>query len=822
MKNFDKTRRFSLLSTIALSALLLSGCKEDEPEAPQPEPASVEIEASGSTETSLLVKVTPQNAAECALMAVTGEEAPDAGTIVSEGVPADVSGVSTVEIDGLAPQTTYEVYAVARNESGFSEIAHIRMITSDGPSVTLLGKDAGVTSLQVEVTPLNASSCAVVAVPSGSAEPSAADILQDGQQADASAASVIELTGLEPDTEYKVLAVASKGSLVSQTASVTMRTGEELIQDLSFAPDRAFGEYYGRTGFDSYNYLVTFTDIVFDSYGYATGAGYSVALDIFGERSDDPNNAVLPAGEYVVDKGDAVGTVCWDYGWSTFTSTDESGIAIETVQIRTGKMTVSGSSGNYTVKCDFGLEDGRNISFMYTGAIPFTNASEDTGFDVEITDPKIYGAAYIGMTDGKEAADYYFSLGNAEHTASGSLVKAGYQVIVDLWGKPSEDSDNAIIPDGTYTIASVNAEYTLAPYYTYAKYFSEDGSETRIGLEEGTLTVSRSGDQYTLVGNFVTESERKMDFTFTGAIQFTNNEKLPVGTVTDAVFTRGEAVTEVKGALQQYALTFVEESTGVRAEIMLYDNQSANPYAPTISAGTYTAVQSENAAAAKTFALGTKEYNYWYYGSWCYRKNYGSGFNAEAAVTGGTVSISSPSRGIYRVELDLTTTDGAFTGTYEGEIPYYFSHVPEPIGNINMELGYLSTRIYNHGVNGNGATSLQATFADGPIGANDKPKNGAGYMLTVRFFSDSDGEPRLVPGEYALDGTEKAGTVSSKNTVLLVYDRAGSSEVVEFKSGTVTVEDNGSDGYKITTNLVTARGETAVFRYDGPIAFPSR
>ena len=206
------------------------------------------------------------------------------------------------------------------------------------PSVAVEAGRVTSTSLSVYVTPSDALSCAVTIVKAGATEPSAAEILAHGKSVDVTKPqSEVKFSDLESATEYVILAAASNDAGTSPVERISMKTGEADDPEIPEGPEipdadfrmkgtSAYGLYYGEWGV-AHNYGITVTDVVFDDYGYATGAGLAITLDLYGSATESPMNAVLPAGTYTVDPEgmDEEGSVSLTSEFSRCTFIDDEG-----------------------------------------------------------------------------------------------------------------------------------------------------------------------------------------------------------------------------------------------------------------------------------------------------------------------------------------------------------------------------------------------------------------------------------------------------------------------------------------------------------------
>jgi len=243
---------------LGLAALLISGavaCEEekivecDREHVTDPEPAAVGLTEVEATDRSLTFRIAPENALavyyaiyESDAALPTAEQLFDRSSSEWGGVPADATVSECYTFDNLELGTTYTIVAAARNKLGYSETASLEMTTLiPEMSLSLSQIDVKASSVSFSITPVNASKVAYMVVP-GSDVPDAAVILSEGTEADATQTGTYKAGGLQPETEYTVVAaaldLAGKGTLAAEPLNIT--TPE--------MPAPAVGDFYYADG----------------------------------------------------------------------------------------------------------------------------------------------------------------------------------------------------------------------------------------------------------------------------------------------------------------------------------------------------------------------------------------------------------------------------------------------------------------------------------------------------------------------------------------------------------------------------------------------
>lgn len=84
-------------------------------------------------------------------------------------------------------------------------------------------------SLSFQITPLDADVVCYSVTLTSKQEPTVEDVLKDGHNADAKSSKTYTVDGIEPDTDYRIIAVASNEVGYSEPAVITMKTAEEEV-----------------------------------------------------------------------------------------------------------------------------------------------------------------------------------------------------------------------------------------------------------------------------------------------------------------------------------------------------------------------------------------------------------------------------------------------------------------------------------------------------------------------------------------------------------------------------------------------------------------
>ncbi len=231
-----------LAALFALCAAAVS-CSDDE--APdKPVPAIVSLEEGTVSEHSISFKLTPSDAL-AAYYAVfeEGQPAPSAEQLFDPeggGIPADPTVSRRYVADNLAFNTRYTIVAAARNVLGYSELATISMRTAAPvPTLTLAAGNATAYTLTFDLTPVHAGRVAYACVKKGDALPDAEAVFARGTEVAAAEAGTYTVAGLEPDTEYRIVAAAydlpEETTIVSEPLDMATGSAKPNIGDFYYS-----------------------------------------------------------------------------------------------------------------------------------------------------------------------------------------------------------------------------------------------------------------------------------------------------------------------------------------------------------------------------------------------------------------------------------------------------------------------------------------------------------------------------------------------------------------------------------------------------------
>lgn len=296
------------------------------------------------------------------------------------------------------------------------------------------------------------------------------------------------------------------------------------------------------------------------------------------------------------------------------------------------------------------------------------------------------------------AANYYLVLTNDpdmeinDEQQFTPTTPGGAVVSLDIYGADSSDPDNAILPEGTYTLNESTAAGTADMQTTFVRQLGFKGVLEYKTIKSGTITVSRS-DQgvYTIDGTFVSEQGEQFTVRYEGELAFENKsssskDNLMTDDVVNTVF-KGITITAHGGdeKYNRYTLQLFDGtdnngliSDGVVLNVDLFSTTPAGDDI-IIADGTYTAsadYEQIKEFKAMTFLPGAC-YSIMgyplYAGTYLQdmRKSAETGTMLYGYANQGTITMKRDGSK-YNVKVDLITRNGVhITGEY-------------PMGDVDM------------------------------------------------------------------------------------------------------------------------------------------
>lgn len=226
--------------------------------------------------------------------------------------------------------------------------------------------------------------------------------------------------------------------------------------------------------------------------------GYMIDLDFYGTAEA----SYLEAGTYNVDPSNQPFTI--DPAYSKFYP---AGPDNGSEAIASGKMAVEDNEGVYTINIELTTDNGTEIKAHYEGEL-----STYTSHPIEIKVKEVtMTACKYSEKNEMEAGEYYLKLNDASWN---------YEMTLDLFADPVSTS----LPEGTYTLvrSTDHAVGSMSYQGSSIDIFDTDITSDKRGnvrFSEATLTVTKSGDTYSLLLEATLMNELQYKITYNGEIK---------------------------------------------------------------------------------------------------------------------------------------------------------------------------------------------------------------------------------------------------------------------------------------------------------------
>ncbi len=129
------------------------------------------------------------------------------------------------------------------------------------------------------------------------------------------------------------------------------------------------------------------------------------------------------------------------------------------------------------------------------------------------------------------AANYYLILNNDENLETNNEQQympttPGKAIVsLDIYASDSEDANNAILPEGTYTLDESTAAGTADCQTTFVRMMNPYGEMEYKTVKSGTITVTHTEKGYKIDGDFVSNQGETFSVHYEGALTFENKSE---------------------------------------------------------------------------------------------------------------------------------------------------------------------------------------------------------------------------------------------------------------------------------------------------------
>lgn len=533
--------RFVLFIPLVFAILATAVSCEKPEETGNPE---VNIEVLSCDYSSVTFSITPENADRCAYVVLPSTEpAPDASSILSQGISVSHSEKSENTADGLMPGSGYNIYAVCTLGEKTGNVAKASFTTENGedpsqgePTATVTVTDKDYNSVEFTIKPENALQCAYMIIKEGDREPSAEEILETGTAADASGAGSYREKNLASDCGYNIT-VAVRGETETVTVTESFRT-EVSPYDVDFTAYYLGGEFYGDwLDFGNDNFYIQLSDVGVNENGTDNPDGNFLLIDLYSPFAEDQNNPAPAPGEYKANSTDQEFSI--NCGYSYYYYTDHAGEICGKTNLAGGTMVIKKVDLVYKVTADFTLADGQTVHCEYEG--PFVLPAYNDNSDIPMIENSISttfkGASAVNYGNDFGAYNVAVLLWDMEeNTSTGNLIAPGHLLKLDLM---TDFADGNITP-GEYEIDAygTNAPFTYLegsimdfygihiPVGTYIQYYNSEGEVDGYGfINGGTVNIQKDGNGYKFDLKLTMNGEYTLEATFAGELEMTYDQQ---------------------------------------------------------------------------------------------------------------------------------------------------------------------------------------------------------------------------------------------------------------------------------------------------------
>ena len=535
--------------------------------------------------------------------------------------------------------------------------------------------------------------------------PAAATIIAEGQSV--SASGVVEIAGLEPNTAYRLSAVALKGNINGKVSSIEHTTsapgvhpavvltpGQSTTTTLTFNAALTDPETAAYVCLEKTEGLTlpTAEEILRD------GKAIAQTGDILVENLKPSTTYVIAAAVTNTGIYSEVNSIVMATGTPTPVVTayvcleKADGTPVPTAEKILTDGTAIAQAGEITVD---NLKDGTT----YVIAVAASNKevysevkSIEMATDKDLSGPAVFdrqvAGGYYGIPEGGRYGEYLVILADGEAVGADGVyatIGAGRTMSLNLYQFTPTNMNNIVLPDRTYKYATDKSISTFHPAKTYCMVNDGKGNITKVEFKAGTIAVTKSGSTFTVKATLTTTDDKEFTASYTGPITIEDKtavkiEPLPdlENDVTNATFIRALAkyYNNDAGTANDCVVNLydVQPTVNDDYDYLIGAGHMVSLYLTTalseemvLQEGTYTV---SDTGTPGTYAPGEQiEFmdSMLAMGTYCEERN-ASNESVYGFITSGTVTVTKVGTN-YRFVLDFTTDKGRkVSGTYEGAV----------------------------------------------------------------------------------------------------------------------------------------------------------
>lgn len=279
--------------------------------------------------------------------------------------------------------------------------------------------------------------------------------------------------------------------------------------------DNAGGTYIGDLFGDGFaQFDLWLTNGQLDEFGDIEGDGFKVYFEIFSDIAANPSSPVLKGGNYDISETPSKFTFKTGYLNENTGKimgsriVEYTGGTAATKAITGGKFTLEENGGSYILSAKLEDSEGRAFKVVYDGAIVFRNIS-----DIPDSNTLEYCEGnYYGDRKGKGSGEYLLDVYMMEFNDDFKMIFRG--LYLNGFMEPADDPAQVMIDTGVYSvdkditgtpltfIPGSGKDDTLSGSYYYESDTDMVTIVKAVLITEGTYTVTRSGDEFTILTTF--------------------------------------------------------------------------------------------------------------------------------------------------------------------------------------------------------------------------------------------------------------------------------------------------------------------------------
>ena len=293
------------------------------------------------------------------------------------------------------------------------------------------------------------------------------------------------------------------------------------------------GTYFssnGPSGEVNYYTVISDKDLLMGTYLDAGGTYY--VLDLYSTTEGEGESLLPPAGTYTLAAYEDCGDMTFSVDYSLGASLDDDGNTIFESVFSAGTVTVSYEGSNMVIVADLVDETGKKHYATYNGSASYFdyNGGNNPGIggDIDFTAATAV-AGYINDREG--VMEVNINLTDMEVLPDGTVIPPGTILYLNLFMPLNEEGE---LMTGSYTAAGDGASGTffpgemvdfmgvVYPLGTYVMSVDEAGMSVYGMISDGTVKISGSGGQITLVCDLVTSDGSRVTCDYTGELPVQN------------------------------------------------------------------------------------------------------------------------------------------------------------------------------------------------------------------------------------------------------------------------------------------------------------